>query len=162
VSRTSSAFVLLLACCFLIPRAAQARGVGTDDFLLSPDGKLLWQHRWAGRADHMDPQAELVYRIRGDQLTATPFGKRDPLWGVPSPLLEGDFGAWYSAAWHSGPGLVVLISRQAIHALDSKTGANKYSFAIAKYETLRLRNYLQPGRRCGPTANHGPRAIATW
>jgi hypothetical protein len=143
-SRQSAVIVLLFACCFLIPRPAQARGAGTDYFLLSPDGKLLWQHRW-DRADHVDYQAELVYRLRDGQLTATPFGKREPLWSVPSPLREGDFRAWYSAAWQSGPGIVVLISPDAIHGLDSKTGEKKYSFAIAKYETLRLRNYLQPG-----------------
>jgi hypothetical protein len=27
----------MFACCFLIPRAAQARGVGTDYFLVSPE-----------------------------------------------------------------------------------------------------------------------------
>src|SRR5262245_21133343 len=144
MSRRPPAIVLVFACCFLVPPAAQARGVGTDYFLLSPDGKLLWQHHWE-RAGHVDPQAELVYRVRGVQLTATPFGKRDPLWSVPSPLKEGDFRAWYSATWQSGPGIVVLISPEAIHGLDSKTGAKKYSFAISKYETLRLRNYLQPG-----------------
>jgi hypothetical protein len=121
MSRQSSVIVLMFACCFLIPHAAQARGVGTDYFLLSPDGKLLWQVRW-DRADHLDPQAELVYRIRDGQLTATPFSKRDPLWRVPSPLREWDFRAWYSAAWQSGPGIVVLISPEAIHGLDSKTG----------------------------------------
>ena len=42
-------------------------------------------------------------------------------------------------------GIVVLISPEAIHCLDNKTGEKKYSFAIARYETLRLRNYLQPG-----------------
>src|SRR5262245_47727595 len=144
MSRQTSAIVLMFACCFLSPRASQARGVGTDYFLLSPDGKLLWRHHWE-QTGHLDLQAELVYRIRGDRLTATPFGKREPLWSVESPLREGEFGAWYSAAWHSGPGIVVLISPRAIHGLDSKTGAKQYSFDISKYETLRLRNYVQPG-----------------
>jgi hypothetical protein len=155
MSRQSSAIVLMFACCFLIPRAVQARGSGTDYYMLSPDGKLLWQHRW-DRADHVDLQAELVYRIREGQLTATPFGKRDPLWSVPSPLREGDFRAWYSAAWESGGGIVVLISPEAIHGLDSKTGAKKYSFDIDKYETLRLRNYLQPG--CPLRSDDEPRS----
>lgn|SRR5262245_17738916 len=79
MSRRPTAIVLLFACCFLAPSTAQARGIGTDYFLLSPDGKLLWQHQWE-RTGHVDLQAELSYRIRDDQLTATPFGKRDPLW----------------------------------------------------------------------------------
>ena len=44
MSRRASSLVLMIACWFLIPRAAQARGVGTDSFLLSRDGKLHWQY----------------------------------------------------------------------------------------------------------------------
>ena len=153
--RRSWAIVLVFACCFLFPGAAQARGFGTDYFLLSPDGKLIWQYHW-DRTDYVDLQAELVYRVRDGQLTATPFGKRDPLWSVPSPLREGDFRAWHSSAWQTGPGIVVLISAEAIHCLDNATGEKKYSFASAKYETLRLRNYLQPGSPLRTDGEHPP------
>src|SRR5262245_54821179 len=109
MSRRSSTLVLMFVFCCLIPRAVVARGVGTDYFLLSPDGKLSWQNSW-GRGDHVDLQAELDYRIRDGKLTATPFGKRDPLWSILSPLRDSDFHGWWSPAWQNGPGIVVLFS----------------------------------------------------
>jgi outer membrane protein assembly factor BamB len=135
-------FVLVMGA-FLLPQMIQARGTGTDYYLLSPAGKLVGQYRWEWR-DHVDAEAELIYRVRGEFMTATPLGQKEPLWKIKSPLAEAD---WLrsSAAWQSGPGLVALVTTKAIHAFDSKTGAAKYTFPIDKYETLRLRDFLQRG-----------------
>jgi hypothetical protein len=139
----STRFVLV-AGALLMPQIVQARGTGADYYLLSPAGKLVWAYRW-DRFDHVDGGAELVYRVRGELLTATPFGQREPLWKIKSPQAEADWRRWDAAAWQSGPGVVALITAKAIHAFDSKTGAARYTFPIAKYETLRLRDFLQDG-----------------
>jgi hypothetical protein len=135
---------VLVAGALVMPQAVQARGTGTDYFLLSPAGKLIWEYRW-DRFDHVDAEAEQVYRIRGEFLTATPFGQREPLWKIRSPVAQGELRGWDSAAWQSGPGLVALITARAIYAWDSKTGTGKYTFPIAGYRTLRLRDFLQRG-----------------
>jgi hypothetical protein len=111
MSCRSSAIVLVFACWFLIPRAAQARGVGTDYFLLSPDGKLLWQHRW-DRADHVDPQAELVYRTRDGETTGEPLTRLPTAAGQALQIVRSD-GILFHLSKDKAPTLTAFDNRHA-------------------------------------------------
>jgi outer membrane protein assembly factor BamB len=155
--RASSKFVIVFAVGLLIllPSGAQARGTGLNYFLLSPEGKLIWQYEWS-RADLVDVEAELVYRVHGGELTATAFGQREPVWKVKSPLAEADFLRRYSCGWHCGPSIVCLISDTAIYAFDSKSGTAKYTIPIGPYDALGVRDFLQ--RTVAPTAPWEPRS----
>lgn len=144
---TSRVYLYVALAALVAPQVGQARNRGELYYLVSPDGKLVWKYRTDMRTRHLscvDPETERVYEIRGKVLTATPFGQREPVWSVPSPVVEdGVFFAKLS--WHTAPGLVALVTPEAVHAFDAKTGKLKYTFALDRYDALGNGDTLRPG-----------------
>lgn len=132
---------LVVSAVVLLPALALGRGIGTDYYLVSPEGKLLWEHKW-DRLDHVAVGDQLVFQVRGDRLTATRFGAKEPVWSVKAPASEEDLRAAGGAEWQNRPGVVALFTRTAVHAFDTRNGTAKYTYALDKYDAARREGLL--------------------
>lgn len=125
----------------LAPSSSDARGAGSDFWLLSNEGRLI-RPLEAPRGG-LDPAAELLIRVnlrnreegQEQTLTATRLGSKEPLWAVPFP-----FPGEYSTRWSfTVPGVLVVIDHRPgtkLAGIDKATGKLLYRLSLGEYHLV--------------------------
>ncbi len=129
--------VFLLALCLALDAPpAEARGAGTDTYLVR-DGKTVRQVLAHDRtAPHVvDETADRIYRVRGSHLHATDFGGK-AVWQHDLGVEKTD---WVMGVHTATRDVVMVWTSTAITGLDKKTGKRLYRLTDEHGSLLRVR-----------------------